>query len=86
MNFKLIFYKTFALIYLLICANVSAADDEISFGITMGKGIMENVKGLHGPVTGNAGTTIKGLVLDDDSLNTNISINFDYNKNLKSNL
>ena len=76
MKFKLIFYKTFALIYLLFCTNVSTADDEISFGITMGKGIMENVKGLHGPVTGNAGTTIKGLVLDDDSLNTNISINF----------
>ena len=31
-------------------------------------------------------TTIKGLVLDDDSLNTNISINFDYNKNVKDNL
>ena len=86
MKFKLIFYKTFALIYLLFCTNVSAADDEISFGIAMGKGIMENVKGLHGPVTGNAGTTIKGLVLDDDSLNTNISINFDYNKNVKDNL
>ena len=85
MKFKLIFYKTFALIYLLFCTNVSAADDEISFGIAMGKGVMENVRGLHGPVTGNAGTTIKGLVLDDDSLNTNISINFDYNKNVKDN-
>ena len=86
MKVKFIFYKTFALIYLLFCTNVSAADDEISFGIAMGKGIMQNVSGLHGPVTGNAGTTIKGLVLDDDSLNTNISINFDYNKNLKDNL
>ena len=75
MKFKLIFYKTFALIYLLICANVSAADDEISFGIAMGKGVMENVSGLHGVVTGNKGTNIKSLSLDDDSLNTNISIN-----------
>ena len=64
MKVELIFYKTFALIYLLFFTNISAADDEISFGITMGKGIMENVKGLHGPVTGNAGTTIKGLVLE----------------------
>ena len=86
MKFKLIFCKTFALIYFLFCTNASIANNEISFGIAMGKGIMENVKGLHGPVTGNAGTTIKGLVLDDDSLNTNISINFDYNKNLKDNL
>ena len=83
---KLIFYKTFVLIYLLFCTNVSATDDEISFGITIGKGIMENVKGLHGPVTGNAGTTIKGLVLDDDSLNTIYSINIDYNKYLNDNL
>ena len=64
MKVKIIFYKTFTLIYLLLSTNVSAADGEISFGIAMGKGIMENVKGLHGPVTGNAGTTIKGLVLD----------------------
>ena len=35
----------------------------------------------HGSITGNKGTNIKGLSLDDDSLNTNISINFDYNKN-----
>ena len=31
MKVKFIFYKTFALIYLLFCTNVSAADDEISF-------------------------------------------------------
>ena len=59
MKIKLIFYKTFALIYLLFCTNVSAADDEISFGIAMGKGIMENVSGLHTPVTGNPGNNIK---------------------------
>ena len=74
---RIIFCKIFILIYLLFSKNVSVANDEISLGIALGKGIMENVKGLHGPVTGNAGTTIKGLVLDDDSLNTNISINFD---------
>ena len=72
MKFKLILFKTFALVYLLFCTNVIAADDEISFGIAMGKGIMQNVSGLHGPVTGNAGTTIKGLVLDDDSLNLSL--------------
>ena len=86
MEFKLIFYKTFALIYLLICANVSAADDEISFGIAMGTGIMEDVSGLHGVVTGNKGTNIKSLSLDDDSLNTNISLNLDYNKKLKNDI
>ena len=79
-------YKIFILIYLLFSSNVTLAnDDELSFGIAIGKGIMENVKGLHTPVTGNAGTNIKGLTLDDDSLNTNISLNVDYNKNLKDN-
>ena len=79
-------YKVFFIfLYLLFYTNFSIADnnDELSFGIAIGKGTMENVSGLHGPVTGNAGTTVKGLVLDDDSLNTNISINVDYNKNLK---
>ena len=82
------FYKVFFIfLSLLFSTNFSIADndDELSFGIAIGKGIMENVSGLHGPVTGNAGTTVKGLVLDDDSLNTNISINVDYNKNLKDN-
>jgi len=78
--------RVFILISLLFSTNVILANDhELSFGIAIGKGIMENVSGLHGPVTGNAGTTIKGLVLDDDSLNTNISLNVDYNKNLKDN-
>ena len=78
--------KLFILIFLSFFTNVTLANDnELSFGIAIGKGIMENVSGLHGPVTGNAGTTIKGLVLDDDSLNTNISLNVDYNKNLKDN-
>ena len=79
-------YKLFILIFLSFFTNVTLANDnELSFGIAIGKGIMENVSGLHDPVTGNAGTTIKGLVLDDDSLNTNISLNVDYNKNLKDN-
>ena len=86
MKFKLILFKAFALIYLLICANISAADDEMSFGIAMGTGIMENVSGLHGVVTGNKGTNIKSLSLDDDSLNTNISLNLDYNKKLKNDI
>ena len=86
MKSKIIFYKIFILIYLLFSKNVSVANDEISLGIALGKGIMENVSGLHTPVTGNPGNNVKGLVLDDDSLNTNISLNIDYNKNLKDNL
>ena len=62
MKSKIIFYKIFILIYLLFSKNVSVADDEISLGIALGKGIMENVSGLHTPVTGNPGTNIKGLV------------------------
>ena len=38
---------------------------------------MENVRGVHTPVTGNLGTNIKGLVLDDNSLNTIYSINIE---------
>ena len=47
---------------------------------------MENVKGMHTPVTGNPGTNVKGLVLDDDSLNTIYSLSIDYNKYVKDNL
>ena len=43
--------------------------NELSFSLATGNGIMENVKGMHTPVTNNPGTNIKGLVLDDDSLN-----------------
>ena len=60
--------------------------NELSIGIAIGTGIMKNVKGMHTPVTGNPGTNVKGLSLDDDSLNTIYSLNFDYNKYLKDNL
>ena len=45
MKSKIIFYKIFILIYLLFSKNVSVANDEISLGIALGKGIMENVSG-----------------------------------------
>ena len=60
--------------------------NELSVGIAAGNGIMENVSGMHGPVTNNLGTNIKGLVLDDNSMNTIYSINIDYNKYLNDNL
>jgi hypothetical protein len=47
---------------------------------------MENVSGMHNPVTDNPGTNIKSLVLDDDSMNTIYLINVDYNKYLNNNL
>ncbi len=62
------------------------AKNELSFSIATGNGIMENVKGMHTPVTNNPGTNIKGLVLDDDSLNTIYSIGIDYNKYINKNL
>ena len=43
-------------------------------------------RGMHTAVEGNPGTNVKGLVLDDDSLNTIYSINIDYNKYLNDNL
>ena len=60
--------------------------NELSIGIAVGNGVMENVSGMHNPVTGNLGTNIKSLVLDDDSMNTIYSINIDYNKYLNDNL
>ena len=80
-GFKIIFIS-------LINLNVVSAENknELSIGIAVGTGIMENVKGMHTPVTGNPGTNVKGLVLDDDSLNTIYSLSIDYNKYLKDNL
>ena len=71
----------------LINLNYTQAENknELSFGIAIGTGIMENVRGVHTPVTGNLGTNIKGLVLDDNSLNTIYSINIDYNKHINKN-
>ena len=75
------------LISLINCGFIYAnAKNELSIGIAVGNGIMENVKGMHTPVTGNPGTNVKGLVLDDDSLNTIYSLSIDYNKYLNNNL
>ena len=60
--------------------------NELSIGIALGNGIMENVKGKHGPVENNPGTNIKGLTLDDDSLNTIYSLSIDYNKYINEKL
>ena len=75
------------LIYLINLGVVSAkSKNELSIGIAVGNGIMENVKGMHTPVTNNPGTNVKSLVLDDDSLNTIYSLSLDYNKYLNDNL
>ena len=82
---KLIYLILFT--FLLNFNHIQAENkNELSFGIAAGNGIMENVKGMHTPVTGNLGTNIKSLVLDDDSMNTIYSINIDYNKYLNDNL
>ena len=75
------------LISLINLSVVNAENNsELLIGIAVGSGIMENVKGMHTPVSGNPGTNVKGLVLDDDSLNTIYSFSIDYNKYLKNNL
>ena len=75
------------LISLINLSVVNAEDNnELLIGIAVGSGIMENVKGMHTAVSGNPGTNVKGLVLDDDSLNTIYSLSIDYNKYLKDNL
>ena len=83
-------HKVVLKIILLSLVNLSFgwAEDknELSIGIAVGNGIMENVKGMHTPVENNPGTNIKGLVLDDDSLNAIYSISIDYNKYLNDNL
>ena len=75
------------LISFINCSYVLAENkNELSIGIAIGNGIMENVKGMHGPTENNPGTNVKGLVLDDDSLNTIYSLSIDYNKSLNDNL
>ena len=76
------------LLIFIINHSILFAEDknEISFGFAIGTGFMENVKGMHGPTENNPGTNVKGLVLDDDSLNTIYSLSIDYNKSLNDNL
>ena len=84
------FTKLLIVAKLILILNLSfvfaESKNELSIGIAVGNGIMENVKGKHGPVENNPGTNIKGLVLDDDSLNTIYSLSLDYNKYLNKNL
>ena len=83
---KKIFFKII-LIYLTNCFPAFAdGKNEISIGIGIGNGFMENVRGMHTPVVGNPGTNVKGIVLNDDSLNTIYSFNIDFNKYLNDNL
>ena len=83
---KKIFFKII-LIFLTNCCLVFAeGKNEISIGIAVGNGFMENVRGMHTAVVGNPGTNIKGLVLNDESLNTIYSFNIDFNKYLNDNL
>ena len=81
-----IILKILIIIFLNYVSVFAKDQNELSIGIAVGNGIMENVSGMHGPVTGNLGTNIKSLVLDDDSMNTIYSINIDYNKYLNDNL
>ena len=78
--------KIFLINLISLCVAFAESKNELSIGIAVGNGIMENVKGMHTPVTGNPGTNVKGLVLDDDSLNTIYSLSIDYNKYLNDNL
>ena len=83
-------YKVALIIILIAFVNLGFGwaenKNELSIGIAVGNGIMENVKGMHTPVDNNPGTNIKGLVLDDDSLNAIYSISIDYNRYLNDNL
>ena len=83
-------YKVALKIILISLVNLSFSwaenKNELSIGIAVGNGFMDNVEGMHTPVENNPGTNIKGLVLDDDSLNTIYSISIDYNKYLNDNL
>ena len=81
-----IIFKILVIIFANCTHVYSESKNELSFGIAIGNGIMENVKGMHTPVTGNPGTNVKGLVLDDDSLNTIYSLSIDYYKYLNDNL
>jgi len=78
--------KIFIILFLNYAYVYAENQNELSIGIAVGNGVMENVSGMHNPVTGNLGTNIKSLVLDDDSMNTIYSINIDYNKYLNDNL
>ena len=81
-----ILLKTTLLSLIYLSAVFAESKNELSIGIASGNGVMENVKGMHTAVTGNPGTNIKGLVLDDDSLNAIYSISIDYNKHINKNL
>ena len=83
---NIIVLKIILLSFISLNVAIAESKNELSIGIAVGNGIMENVKGMHTPVTGNPGTNVKGLVLDDDSLNTIYSLSVDYNKYLNDNL
>ena len=80
MRINILALKIILISFINLSVVKAESKNELSIGIAIGTGIMENVKGMHTPVTGNPGTNVKGLVLDDDSLNTIYSLSIDYNK------
>ena len=59
---NIIVLKIILLSFISLNVAIAESKNELSIGIAVGNGIMENVKGMHTPVTGNPGTNVKGLV------------------------
>ena len=85
-KFYRVIVKIIIIFFIYSSAVYAKNKNELSIGIAIGNGIMENVKGMHNPVNNNPGNNVKGLSLDDDSLNTIYSLSVDYNKYLNENL
>ena len=60
--------------------------NELVIGIGTTQGSITNAKGIHGPVTGNAGTNVKLVTLVDDKLKSDTYISLDYYRNLTGGL
>ena len=60
--------------------------NELVIGIGTTQGSITNAKGIHGPVTGNAGTNVKLVTLVDDKLKSEPYFSLDYYRNLTGGL
>jgi len=85
-NFLRILFSTIIIIIFVPIHIFAQSKNELVIGIGTTQGTVTNAKGIHGPVTGNAGTNVKLVTLVDDSLKSDPYFSLDYHRNVTGGL
>ena len=84
-NFLRILFNTIIIIFVPIHI-FAQSKNELVIGVGTSSGSLTNAKGTHDPVTGNAGTNVKLVILTNDKLKLDKYFSLDYYRNLTGGL